>query len=64
MSEVPKVLFPFNGQYFTFEGFVRQVENSIAAAKIYDTGTAKPVDKQLKKHILKTIAENFRRKGE
>lgn len=60
MSKVPNVLFPFNGQLFTFERFVEQIEKLIAAAKTYDTGVATPVDRKVRKQIIQLMAERLR----
>ena len=64
MSKLPNILFPFNGQYFTLDGFVDQLDRVISSAKVYDKDTARVVDKKIKRQILQEIARRWRADGE
>lgn len=64
MSKIPNVLFPFNGQMFTFEGFVKQLDMVIDSVRVYDTNVARKPDGKIKKEIIRALAEHFKAKDE
>lgn len=64
MIEISKVLFSYNGQYYTFEKFVLQVESMIGSAKTYEQNTATPINDRAKKQLIKALIEHLREKSE
>lgn len=60
-KDISDVLFPVLGQYFTMDGFVKQIMKDINGVKCYETGVARPLSGKEKKEVVKEVIKRLRK---